>query len=495
MKEKGLGAEKGLRPTSPVHVHVEDDVPVHVHVKQKGKGKVKKWKPRLNCYACRKKPKVYVPSKYGKKRQIHIHRKGPTHRLEINTPRDQLRMEDLSTDEEDKVHGKMKNYEKKIDSLMSEVGTLKNEVDLQRSFREIDAKNEILDASRHVMEQQERELDDIKDELTVTERQNRILRRSMEMLDDEATVTRVDREVLAAEREKLMKKLIEAEMDGQAAAKQIGELRDAIRRLREENRISAGDHSRINKQKDMLLEKLADFEATNRTLRRLLREQHRAEAAAIRLSEQRDVLMRRLAEADRNNERLQIELGDRDRYIGDLKAQLHAKVTLESVGAQDKIELDHLQTLLAGAKEKSERDKEALKKATRNSELQEAKTAVEQLNSQLLERETVLEDLRAQLAQLGPGYDKVSKEKSQILAENSALKTRLEELESLMDRTSIATIENKFKQADEELLQLRGNLKQYENLVEEYRSQVRFELNHIIIFIISYNERNHIYTC
>ena len=32
--------EKGLRPTSPVHVHVEDDVPVHVHVKQpKKKGK------------------------------------------------------------------------------------------------------------------------------------------------------------------------------------------------------------------------------------------------------------------------------------------------------------------------------------------------------------------------------------------------------------------------------------------------------------------------
>ena len=32
--------EKGLRPTSPVHVHVDDDVPVHVHVKQpKKKGK------------------------------------------------------------------------------------------------------------------------------------------------------------------------------------------------------------------------------------------------------------------------------------------------------------------------------------------------------------------------------------------------------------------------------------------------------------------------
>lgn len=56
------------------------------------------------------------------------------------------------------------------------------------------------------------------------------------------------------------------------------------------------------KQKDSLLEKLTDFEATNRTLRRLLREQHQAETAAIRLGEQRDLLMRRLGEADRFNE-------------------------------------------------------------------------------------------------------------------------------------------------------------------------------------------------
>lgn len=44
---------------------------------------------------------------------------------------------------------------------------------------------------------------------------------------------RYDTEILGSERERLMKKLIETEMDGQAAVKQIGELRDALRRLRE----------------------------------------------------------------------------------------------------------------------------------------------------------------------------------------------------------------------------------------------------------------------
>ena len=39
--------------------------------------------------------------------------------------------------------------------------------------------------------------------------------------------------------------------------------------------------------------------------------------------------------------------------------------TVESTRAQDKIDIEHLTEMLAKAKEKAERDKEALKKATR----------------------------------------------------------------------------------------------------------------------------------
>jgi len=45
----------------------------------------------------------------------------------------------------------------------------------------------------------------------------------------------------------------------------------------------------------------------------------------------------------------------------------------------------------------------------------------------------------------------------------------------LHTQSSIATIETKFAQADEELMQLRSNLKHYENLVDEYKSQVSSE--------------------
>lgn len=59
---------------------------------------------------------------------------GPTHHLEITPLPDPepspgvLRLEDLSTDEEEVLHGRISQYEKKIDSLMTEVSSLKSEV-------------------------------------------------------------------------------------------------------------------------------------------------------------------------------------------------------------------------------------------------------------------------------------------------------------------------------------------------------------------------------
>ncbi|XP_033732393.1 outer dense fiber protein 2-like isoform X7 [Pecten maximus] len=565
MGKRGMSADKGLRPTSPVHVHVDDDVPVHVHVKQKGKlktrkvpsvgGPVRSALSKKSTARSKSPGGAWVPPPGKATKGSKVTWQGPTHRLEISNPRESLRMSDLDTDEEEQVHGQMRNYEKKIEGLMSEVGTLKNEAELQKTLKEIVHKDDLLDASRHVMREQERELDDYKDELDITAHENHILRRSMENLTDEAVFSRHEAVIASGEREKLMKKLIEVEMDGQSAVKHVGELRDVIRRLREENKLSHGDSVRYGRQKDILLEKLADFEATNRTLRRLLREQHHAEAAALRLGEQRDDLVIKLSDSERQNERLRIELMDRDRLIGDMRANISAQKeenialtglqsTLESTRAhlqkqlrtkeadcnrmavqirtidgskaQDKIEIEHLTELLANAKEKAERDKEALKKATRVQKQRALRSedALEQLNTQLMERESQLEDLRTQLDQMGPRYDKLSKEKSQILAENSALSTsgvkrdgtkRLGELETLMDRvenntkihqenttaelqdkqgqvsvlkienerlkTSITTIEEKFRAADEELVQLRGNLKHYENLVEEYKSQ------------------------
>ncbi|XP_052789750.1 outer dense fiber protein 2-like isoform X2 [Mya arenaria] len=546
---------KGLRATSPVHVHVDDDIPVHVHVKQPKKKKTgttvcKKFtRSTLSSRARSKSPGTgnWVPPPAKASKGSKVSWQGPTHRLEIHTPRDTLRMEDLSTDEEDRVHNEMRQYENKIENLMSEVGTLKNEVELQKTLRDRDQTEEELNTSRRILEEQEREIYDYREDLKYTERENRILKSSMGIFQDEAEAVRLEADILSREREKLMKKLIEVEMDGQSAAKQASSLRDLIRKFRQDSRISQGDSAKLSKQKDLLLEKLADFEATNRTLRRFLREQHKQEAAAVRLGEQRDMLIKKLADTDISNERLKSELIDRDRMVAELRVQIESNReenlqltklqssmeatrghlqkelrtkeadcnrmavqirTLESDCAQQTIEIDHLRNLVATAKERAERDKEALKKATR---VQKQKAAMsedraEQLAAELLEKDAKLEDVRTSLEEVSLRLEKSVKERSQSAAENTALKTRMEELESLLERvdhnskvqieeltsklhsraseasglslenerlkSAITTIETKFAQADEELMQLRSNLKHYENLVDEYKTQM-----------------------
>ena len=54
----------------------------------------------------------------------------------------------------------------------------------------MEKKEELLETSRHVMDLQERELEDAKDELNLAEHENKLLRKSMELLSEEADVNR-----------------------------------------------------------------------------------------------------------------------------------------------------------------------------------------------------------------------------------------------------------------------------------------------------------------
>ena len=64
------------------------------------------------------------------------------------------------------------------------------QVELQKTLRDSQRKDEELNASRQVLEEQEQELLDYRDELSQTERENRLLRKGMGMLHDEAEATR-----------------------------------------------------------------------------------------------------------------------------------------------------------------------------------------------------------------------------------------------------------------------------------------------------------------
>ena len=62
--------------------------------------------------------------------------------------------------------------------------------------------------------------------------------------------------------------------------------------------MSTTDAAMLAKQKELLMQRLTDFEATNRGLRKMLRDRHEQEATALRLSEQRDLLLKKLTETE-----------------------------------------------------------------------------------------------------------------------------------------------------------------------------------------------------
>nr|XP_058944607.1 outer dense fiber protein 2-like [Pocillopora verrucosa] len=478
---------------SPVHVHVDRETPVHVHLKKKKKGKpgvptaveqrlrTKRQSGLTRSTGQRKAIKSssppFVPPP-GKTSKRTFAWEGPSHRLEVSPPHGggTLRMEDLSTSEEDEVHGKIRSYEKKIGSLMSEVGSLKTEREMQRARQAVEKKDEQLDASRRILEAQEDELFGYKQELKATVKENEALRHSIEKWKEDANVTRSEVGKLAGERAAVLKKLVEVEMDGKAAGEQLIKLRDTIRKLKEDKRMSAADTTLLTRQREMLLQKLDEFERTNKALRRLLREQQATEEEHDHLRKQQEVLLKRLTQSDTTNERLQVELTERDRQIETLLAQVEAdkdqavafeelKKTMETTRAhlqnqlrskemecgrlsvqirsledqyeQGRIELEHMQGLIAAHRDKNSREKEALKKAARiqKDRVSERDKDLEVLQEKLAEKDLVLSETKRAEASL-------KEEKSDAEIEIKTLKNRLKEMHELVDTTEKAAQSN-----------------------------------------------------
>lgn len=478
---------------SPVHVHVDRETPVHVHLKKKKKGKpgvptaveqrlrTKRQSGLTRSTGQRKAIKSssppFVPPP-GKTSKRTFAWEGPSHRLEVSPPHGggTLRMEDLSTSEEDEVHGKIRSYEKKIGSLMSEVGSLKTEREMQRARQAVEKKDEQLDASRRILEAQEDELFGYKQELKATVKENEALRHSIEKWKEDANVTRSEVGKLAGERAAVLKKLVEVEMDGKAAGEQLIKLRDTIKKLKEDKRMSAADTTLLTRQREMLLQKLDEFERTNKALRRLLREQQATEEEHDHLRKQQEVLLKRLTQSDTTNERLQVELTERDRQIETLLAQVEAdkdqavafeelKKTMETTRAhlqnqlrskemecgrlsvqirsledqyeQGRIELEHMQGLIAAHRDKNSREKEALKKAARiqKDRVSERDKDLEVLQEKLAEKDLALSETKKAEASL-------KEERSDAEIEIKTLKNRLKEMHELVDTTEKAAQSN-----------------------------------------------------
>lgn len=472
---------------SPVHVHVDRETPVHVHLKKKKKSrpgvptaveqrlKTKRMSGFTKSAGYRKSTKSgsppFIPPP-GKTSKRPFTWEGSSHRLEVSPPLGSgtLRMEDLSTSEEEDVNGKIRTYEKKIGSLMTEVGSLKNAVEFERARQVVEKKDEQLNASRRILEEQEDELLGYKQELKATVKENEALRHSVEKWKEDANVTRTEVGKLAGERVSLLKKLVEVEMDGKAAGEQLVKLRDTVRKLKEDKRMSAADTTLLTRQREMLLQKLDEFERTNKGLRRLLREHQESEEDHDHLRKQQEVLLKRLTQSDTTNERLQLEVVERDRQIETLLTQVEAdkdqavafeelKKTMETTRAhlqnqlrtkemdsnrlsvqirsleeqceQGRLELEHMQGLLTAQREKSAREKDALKKAAR---IQKDRVSEREKDLEVLQEK--LADRDIELSETKRAEQSLKEEKGDSELEIKTLKSRLKELHEMVESTA-----------------------------------------------------------
>uniref|UniRef100_A0A8C3S053 Outer dense fiber protein 2 n=1 Tax=Chelydra serpentina TaxID=8475 RepID=A0A8C3S053_CHESE len=537
---------KNRSSSPPLHVHVDENTPVHVHIKKGQKTTPAKSQPKhkqkmkgdtVNVRrSVRVKTKVpWMPPGKTSIRESAYKWEGPTHRLEITPPDSEkllsvLRLSDLSTDEEDAIHSKMNKYEKKIDSLMNVVGTLKSEAKIQK-------REEQQQMAKRLLEEQKDELDEVTQELVETEHENTLLRRNIERITEEKDLTLMQKRHLQHEKECLMSKLVEAEMDGAAAAKQIHALKDTIGRLKNEKHMTSSDVNTLTRQKELLLQKLSTFEETNRTLRDLLKEQHSREKDAQKLMEQQGLMLKRLSDSDAEKAVMQeqkhaFSTWEKMRFTtacelsksmeavrGHLQAQLRNKEAennrlaiqirnLERSGAQHKAEVEHIMEQLKELKTKGERDKEALKKAIRaqKERAERSEEYAEQLNVQLAEKDSYVAEALSTLESWRSRYNKVVKDKTDLELEIVMLNSRITDLleqqtsmedkmredrDALVDKlhrqatestsfkmenerlkATMVPVEEKLNQAQMEVQQLKASLRNYEGLIETYKSQV-----------------------
>lgn len=124
------------------------------------------------------------------------------------------------------------------------------------------------------------------------------------------------------QRERLLKKLVEMEMDSTDVSRQANGLRDAIRKLQRERRFSSVYAADVAEQKDLLLEKIVQFESSNKMLRKMLRTQQSNESS-------KSNLQTKLSEAESTNQLLRLRLDEQE------KLAIHSQSLHDEIGMRE----------------------------------------------------------------------------------------------------------------------------------------------------------------
>ncbi|XP_067250960.1 outer dense fiber protein 2b isoform X2 [Chanodichthys erythropterus] len=537
----------------PVHVHVPDSTSVHVHLKKSPQKSQQGKVSNLRSTASVKVRAPWVPPGKASRRREYKW-EGASRCLEITPGRatdpssPPLRLTDLSS-EEDVARGVIGKYERKIESLMSEVDRIKSEVKLRQTEDHLKHQSQQLSACQRLIDQHEERLEEASKDLRRSKCENTDLRSTVDETgtQDEPGQMRSDTGPPHQEMETLLRKLVEAEIDGQAAAKQVEVLRETVGKLKKDKKQSKTHSDQLGRQHELLEQKLDTFLDTNRTLRRLLREQHGRETDALRMCDEREMLMRKLADSEAEKRKLESKLNNMEREAKQIAKNLETEQEhLRTTGSLSKVlestrsrlqnqlhkqeaennllesqiqrlegTLQHQQEEVQGLLEQmrelkqhceGDRDihKQVLEDQRKRAE-QSVNTAA-QLSAQLLDKEAQLAEALSNAEALQQRYSKWSREKNQLELEITTLNNRLTDLseqlrgceekscaerEGLLSRLHSLTSENTATKLENQRLkstlsatedrlclsqsevhQLKISLKEFENLVEGYKSQL-----------------------
>ncbi|XP_016150942.1 outer dense fiber protein 2b isoform X1 [Sinocyclocheilus grahami] len=539
---------KTRSPSPPVHVHVPDSTSVHVHLKKSPQKSQQGKVSNLRSTASVKVRAPWVPPGKASRRREYKW-EGPTRCLEITPGRatdpssPPLQLTDLSSEEDD-ARGVIDKYERKIESLMSEVDCIKSEVKLRQAEDHLKHQSQQLSACRRLIDQHEERLEEASKDLRRTKRENADLRSTVDGTQAESGHMRSETGPPHQEIETLQRKLVEAEIDGQAVAKQVTALRETVGKLKKSKMHS----DQLGRQHELLEQKLDTFVETNRTLRRLLREQHGRETDALRLSDEKEMLMRKLAESEAEKRKLQTKLNHRDREANEmaenlenekdhlrtagelprvlestrsrLQNQLYKKEAennrleaqiqrLEETLQRQQEEVQGLLEQMRELKQHCEGDRDVHKRVLEDQRKQaeQSVNTAAQLSAELLDKEAQLAEALSTAEELRQRYSKQNREKSQLELEITTLNNRLIELseqlcsckekscaerEGLLSRLHFLTSENtatklenqrlkstlsatedRLSLSQTEVQQLKISLRDFESLVEGYKSQLQ----------------------
>ncbi|XP_055775386.1 outer dense fiber protein 2-like isoform X2 [Salvelinus fontinalis] len=511
----------------PLHVHVPETTPVHVHLKSQKSCTTTT--PQMKIKEVQIKGDIGNLRARARSRAPWVPAPGRT-----STRDDAYKWEltDLSDEDkqEQRMHSQCNKYRRKIDGLMMDVGSPKNDVRLWKKERMMEHQSECLSACQRVIDEQEEELLDATKELDLREREKISIQHSLRKRG-EAGYNSAYSGTLHGERYILLRKLVEAEFDGVAVVTQLTVLNESMGCVKKDKRLSKADAALLGRQQELLTKKIETFDSTNRTLQELLRECHEREIESLRTSEQRQGLLKRLADTEAEKNHLAAKLNNKEKEATQLAVRLDSeKDIVKTTGELSKVlestcsqlifqlrsketendcqasrskemeqQKEEIQALLEQLKRQSKEDKESLKQVNQRQRAEHSEDSARHLSAQLLVKETELAEALTSAESWCTRHSKEVTVKSQLEVEIAVLKNQVSELtgqihtveekghperEGLLDQLHRLTSDNSSNKlqnqklkitlcaAEENLMQSQSEVQQLKSSVKKLESQV-----------------------